>query len=168
MYDEKTIDTIHNLLLDFQREFENSVKDLYKPFKYAEDDVLPAWRAAFTREKKANDFRAVCVDYFFSFLDTALPSVREFCPPAKDFFDSHRDELREMLSAQLADIVRRRSSFEWKVVMAGLPALMIPFTIRIGFSGNYQRYIAFNDAIIRFTKELVGTFSENVTRLSLQ
>ena len=168
MTDEKTSETISNLLFDFLREFEKELRNIYKPYKYAEDDVIPAWRASFCREKKAKGFKEACINFFFDFLNTALPSVSEFCPPVKAFFDSRKEEFETILSNELDDIVQRRSSFETDIVYAGVSPLSVPLALRFSWCPNSTKYIAFNQRIIVETLDRMKKSMEKVTKLSLQ
>lgn len=168
MSNEKTYETISNLLSDFLREFEKELRNIYKPYKYAEDDVIPAWRASFYREKKAKEFRKACIDFFFDFLGTALLSVNDFCPSVKTFFDSHREALETILSNEFDDIVRRRSFFETGIVYAGVSPLSVPLALRFSWCPNSTKYIAFNQRIIVETLDRMKKSMEKVTKLSLQ
>ena len=172
MNEAKTIETINNLLADFLREFENELKNIYRPYKYAKEDVLPAWRATFCREKKANAFKSDCIDFFFSFLDTALPSVNEFCPSAKIFFDSQRGNLREILSQQLDDIVRRRSSFDGSVIKPTTSSVLSgPLIVGLGLwylDSLSKKFLVFDNWIAIETRDRMKKCVEDIERLSLQ
>lgn len=169
MNEAKAIETINNLLADFLRGFEKELKNIYQPYKYAKEDVLPAWRATFCREKKSNAFKLACIDFFFSFLDTALPSVNEFCPAAKMFFDSQRENLREMLSQQFDDIVRRRSSFDWSVIKpTTASALSVPLSLRFGCCPDSLKFFTFDNWITIEALNRMKKCVENIGRLSLQ
>ena len=169
MNEARVTETINNLLSDFLREFENELKNIYQPYKYAKEDVLPARRATFCREKKSSAFKAACIDFFFSFLDTALPSVNEFCPSAKLFFDSQRGNLREMLSQQLDDIARRRSSFDWSVIKPTTSsAWSVPLSLRLGWCPDNLKFFTFDNWITIETLDRMKKCIENIGRLSLR
>ena len=155
---KEIVTTIDNLLSDFLREFGKKMPGVYQPYKYTKEDVLPAWKATFFRATKAKEFCDSCIAYYSQFLSVSLPAVKEFCPDVQKLFDDNAEKLVTLLSEQLADVARRRSSYDPDVVMGGVSP--VPPLVRTSFCPRMIVEMNYNGAIVRAAERSMMNFAE--------